>query len=61
MVPEIRSKTDRIFCHFGVLSALLLRANDPEDQNFVTMKKKPGDIIILYMCMINEDHMIDGS
>ena len=48
---------------FVILGYYLLfyYANDTEDQNFGTMKKKPGDIIILYMCMINEDHMIDGS
>ena len=34
MVPEIRSETDRIFCHFGPFFALLPSPNDPENQNF---------------------------
>ena len=46
-VPGMQSKTDGIFCHFG-----------PENQNFLKMKKMPGDII---MSTINEDHMIYGS
>ena len=35
--------------------------NGPENQNFEKMKKMPGDIILLHMCTINEDHMIYGS
>ena len=31
--------------------------NDPKNQNFEKMKKIPGDIILLHMCIINEDHM----
>ena len=34
---------------------------DPEKQNFEILKKTPGDIIILQMCTINEDHMMYGS
>ena len=33
--------------------------NDPENQNFGKLKKKkkiPGDIIILHMCAINDNH-----
>ena len=33
-------------CHFGPLFA---HPNDPENQNFEEMKKKPGDIILLYI------------
>ena len=29
-----------------------------ENQNFEKMKKIPGDIIILHMCTINENHMM---
>ena len=60
MVPEKRSETDRIFCHFGPFFALL-PSNDSENQNFETMKKMPGDIILLHMSSITEDHMIYGS
>ena len=49
MVPEIWSATDRIFCHFGPLYALL-----PHSQ-------ESGDIIILHVYTINDNHMIYGS
>ena len=32
----------------------------PENQNFEKMKKSPGDIIILHMCTINDNHMMYG-
>ena len=32
--------------------------NIMENQNFEKMKKTPGDIIILHMCTINDDHMM---
>ena len=35
--------------------------NNPENQNFEKMKKIPGDIIILHMCTINQNHMMYGS
>ena len=35
--------------------------NNPEKQNFEKMKKIPGDIIILHMCTINQNHMMYGS
>ena len=35
--------------------------NNPKNQNFVKMKESPGDIIPLYMCTINENHMMYGS
>ena len=31
--------------------------NDPEKENFQKLKKIPGDIILLHMCTINEDHI----
>ena len=34
--------------------------SDPENQNFEKMKKMYGDIILLQMCTINEDHMTYG-
>ena len=51
-VTEIRSETDRNFCHFGPFFALLPppAPNDPENQNFEKkMKKISGDIILLYI------------
>ena len=65
-VPEIRSETDKMFCRFGPFFALLPPpTNDAKYQNFEKKKKKmPGDIIpilSLYMCTINDDHMIYGA
>ena len=34
--------------------------NNPQYQN-LEMKKMPGDIILLHMCTINEDHMMYDS
>ena len=47
MVPEILSVTDIIFCHFGLLFALL-RTSNPENQNFKKMKKKHPEILSFY-------------
>ena len=61
MVPKIWSTTDRIFCHIGPFFALF-PPNDPENKNFDKMKKKTlGDIILLEMCTINENHMVYAS
>ena len=49
MVPGILSITDRFFCHFGPIFALL-PPNITKNQNFEKMKKMPGDIIILHKC-----------
>ena len=35
--------------------------NNPKNQNFEKLKKTPGDIIILHMCTINDNHMMYGS
>ena len=34
---------------------------DPRNENLEKMYKNPGDIILLHMCNINEDHMMYGS
>ena len=34
---------------------------NPKNQNFEKMKQPPGDIIILHMCTINDNHMMYGS
>ena len=33
----------------------------PKNQDFLRMKKVPGDIIILHMCTKNYDHIMYGS
>ena len=35
--------------------------NYSKDHNFEKMKKRPGEIIILHMCTINENHVMYGS
>ena len=59
-------KTDffLILDHFLSFYTPLPSPNNPENQNFQKMKKKtkkPGDIIILHKCTINDNHMIYGS
>ena len=50
MVPEIWSATDKIFCHFGPFHFVM--------KNW---KKTIGDIIVLQMCTMNDNHMMYGS
>ena len=59
MVPEIRSETNGIFCHFGSCFALLPITN-PQNQNFEKMKNMHGDII-LHMCTIHDNHIMYSS
>ena len=59
-VSEISSTTDKIICHFGLFFALL-PLKIPKKQNLKNWKKMPGDIIILHMWSINDNHMIYGS
>ena len=58
MVPEIWSMTDKIFCHFGLFYALL---QPRKSKLWKNEKKIPGYIIILHMCIINDNHIIYGS
>ena len=51
-VPEIWHVIDVIIFHFG------LYISSPKNENFKKMKKTPGDIIILYKCTKNHDHML---
>ena len=60
MVPQIWSATDKTFSHFGLFFALS-HPNNLKNQNFEKMKKNPGDIIILHMFTINDNHMMYGS
>ena len=69
MVPEIWNATDRISCHFGPFFAFLPppppppapTPNNPKNQNFEKLKKRPGGIIILQTCTINDNHMMYSS
>ena len=47
----------QFFCHFGPFFALL----PPRNQNFEKIKTTTGDITILHMCTINDNHMMYGS
>ena len=55
-VPEIQSETDFfvIFGHFLPIHP----PNNPKNQNFEIVKKMPGDIIILFLCTTNDNHMM---
>ena len=57
---EIRSQTDKSFCNLDQFLNFYL-PNDPENQDFKKIEKTPGDIIILQMCTINDNHMMYGS
>ena len=54
MAPEILSATD----FFVILDHFLpfYPPNNLKNQNFEKMKKISGDIIILHMCSINDNH-----
>ena len=52
-----RNATDRTFCHLEPFFAFSAR-DDPENQNFEKLKNITGDIIILHMCTINNNHMM---
>ena len=60
MVLEIWSAADKMFCHLDRFLPIYPTHN-PKNQNFEKMKKITGDIIILHMCTINENHMMYGS
>ena len=59
MVPETKGATDKfltfwaIFCPFSPLTTWKIK--------ILTLKKTPGDIIILHICTINDNHMMYGS
>ena len=56
MAPEIWSTADIIVCHFGPFTPLTTRKI-----KILKKWKKPGDIIILDMSMINDNQMVYGS
>ena len=59
MILEIWSMTDIIFVSFWLAFCPSI-TNIPENQDFGKLKKNPGDIIILHMCTINDNHMMYG-
>ena len=57
-VPEIWHMTDVIVIFILDYTFLFYPPNSPKNENFKKMKKTPGDIIILYKCTKNHDHML---
>ena len=53
MVPEIPSRTDKIFVILGHFLPIY-----PQKSKFEKMKKTLTDIIILHMCTIHDSHMM---
>ena len=51
----------QIFLSFWAIFCPFYPPNNPENQNFEKMKETPGDIIILHMSTINENHMMYDS
>ena len=49
-----------LFCHLGPFFSLY-PSNSPKNENFKTMKKRPGDIIILREGTKNHDQMLCSS
>ena len=60
MVPEILAwRTDFFFILDHFLP--IYPPKNPKNQNFEKKKKTPGDITILHMCPINDNHTMYGS
>ena len=59
-ILKLQSETDRTFCHFGPVFALL-HPNNPENQNYEKMKSTSGDDIVLQMFTKNHDQMMYAS
>ena len=57
-VPEIWQVTNVIIFYFGLLFVLLPPPNSRKNQNLWKMKKLPGNITILQMCIKNYNQMI---
>ena len=49
------------FCHFEPFFALLPSSQPKNAKSWKNGKKRPGDIIILHKCTINDNHIICGS
>ena len=50
-----------IFLSFWTIFCTFTSLTTPKNQTFWKNGKTPGDIIILHMCTINENHMMYGS
>ena len=61
MVTEIGSTTDRIFCNFGPFFELLPPLKTQKIKISKKQKKKPGYIIILHLCTVNDNYLMYGS
>ena len=57
---DMEYKRQKVFVILNQFSPFYLLEN-PENQNFEKMKKIPGDIIILYLGTIYDNHMTLGS
>ena len=55
-VPEILSLKDRSFCHFGLFLSFYPLWTQ-KIKILKKIKKAPGDIIILQICTINDNHI----
>ena len=60
MVPEVRSETDRTFCHFVPFFALS-PTQQPQKSKFEKTKRAPEDVITSHMCTENNNHMMYDS
>ena len=49
------------FLSFWTIFYIFTAPNNPKNRNFQKVKKPPGDIIILHMCIMNDNHMMSGS
>ena len=58
MVPETPSVTDRTFCHFRPFFWTFNPLTTWKIKSSKKSKKTPRDIIILHMCIINDNHMM---
>ena len=61
MVPEISSATDIIFCHSRPFFCTFTSSPVTTWKIKILKKWKNGDIVILHMCTINDNHMMYSS
>ena len=50
----------QMFLSFWTVILPFYSPNNPKNENFEKMKQMSGDIIILQMCIINDNHMMYG-
>ena len=51
----------QMFLSFWTVILPFYSPNNPKNENFEKMKQKSGDIIILQMCILNDNHMMYAS